>query len=273
MAISLFRRLGIWRPLALAAGLGLAAQGGVRAQGYGGWDYPEARLEHRLTASGYRLLGPVARNGGLYLVDVEGRPGLVERLLIDAHSGELVQRFQIRSLAPPTYAAAGPDRQLRRDPPRPPAMIGALEPAPVGEADISLPAPPLRVVRLDPAPAPEIAAPPRKALPQIIEVAPPAARAKPRVVKRRLPASPVDAAKVTAPGAGKPSVAAPTEDLPGRADAPPPVADAPAPPVADVKSKEEAAAAAPKAEAAPAPAKAEAARRKPLNDLPVDPLE
>ena len=55
---------------------------------------PPMQVERMVQASGYRLTGPVVRNGPVYLADVLGREDDRERLVIEANSGRLLQRYR-----------------------------------------------------------------------------------------------------------------------------------------------------------------------------------
>ena len=64
-------------------------------------------IAERLRAEGFVLIGPLRRNDTVYLADVNAGPAGRERLVIDAWSGEVLQRFVSRSAtfggrAPPT---------------------------------------------------------------------------------------------------------------------------------------------------------------------------
>ncbi len=61
---------------------------------------PPHEIAQRLRAEGYVLLGPLYRNQTVYLVDVDAGPAGRERLVIDAWSGEVLQRFLIRRRHP-----------------------------------------------------------------------------------------------------------------------------------------------------------------------------
>ncbi len=52
-----------------------------------------AEIAERLRAQGYALTGPLLRKDTIYLADVTVGPGGHERLVIDAWSGEILQRF------------------------------------------------------------------------------------------------------------------------------------------------------------------------------------
>src|SRR5450432_2923006 len=51
------------------------------------------RIERQLNAWGYGLRGPLVRRGDVYVADVVSDTGDRERLVIDARSARIVQRF------------------------------------------------------------------------------------------------------------------------------------------------------------------------------------
>jgi hypothetical protein len=57
---------------------------------------PPAEIVQRLRAEGYVLAGPLERRDTVYLADVTHGPRGRERLVIDAWSGEILQRFLVR---------------------------------------------------------------------------------------------------------------------------------------------------------------------------------
>lgn len=57
---------------------------------------PPGEIVQRLRAEGYILIGPLRRRETVYLADVTGGPAGRERLVIDAWSGEILQRFAVR---------------------------------------------------------------------------------------------------------------------------------------------------------------------------------
>jgi hypothetical protein len=57
---------------------------------------PPAEIAQRLRAEGYVLVGPLHRNQTVYLVDVSAGPAGRQRLVIDAWSGAILQRFVVR---------------------------------------------------------------------------------------------------------------------------------------------------------------------------------
>ena len=62
-----------------------------------GWAAPPADIEQRLEAQGYVLVAPLRRRPGIYLADVRAGPTGYQRLVIDARSGDILERF----IAPP----------------------------------------------------------------------------------------------------------------------------------------------------------------------------
>jgi len=69
-------------------------------------------IERQLAASGYVLSGPLTLRGDVYLADVVVRGEGPERLVIDAQSGRVVERYRGRTdrwreaAAPPPVASA-----------------------------------------------------------------------------------------------------------------------------------------------------------------------
>ena len=57
---------------------------------------PPGEIVQRLQAEGYVLIQPLRRNDTVYLADVSAGTGGRERLVIDAWSGEILQRFVAR---------------------------------------------------------------------------------------------------------------------------------------------------------------------------------
>jgi hypothetical protein len=295
--------LPISRPriAALASAALLWALGATSSQAqFFHWDstLSASQIEHMVQASGYRLTGPVTRNGAVYLANVLGSQDDPERLVLDATDGRLLQRFSARGAWRQTaqwpsrprqqpvlsngwpdgqeiYPQARPltaspndwlDNEDGAPPPRPPGGI-------YGDAGQS----PVRVAPLPVARTPQVARVDDQSAPHVI-LAPPAAGGheplleKPRMkpqVKRRRPDAPMIArpspavAPIVAPDA-KPAAAAP-ETAP----------TTPAPRVADTKAA--APVAAPEVASTPAPAPVPAAKTpapKPaLNDVPVAPLQ
>jgi hypothetical protein len=273
--------------LALAAGLMTLGATSANAQWFRWprWDaaLPAEEVARLLEESGYRLTGPVYRNGPVYVANVVGRGADAERLIIDAHDGRLLQRY---ALAPARRAAAAagdwasPRARVSPDDawldneddvgaPRPPAVV-------YGDSGASLHLPPL-----DPAPplhAPqtnEVArADDSSSSPYVILAPPPAAREpalekprpKPQVRHKKPDPTPVASPAATpAPGDAKATPGAPAAATPAASAQPQADAAAASPRVADTK-------AAPAPEVI-APAPAPPAKAAKPNDVPVAPLE
>src|SRR5579872_1166747 len=81
-----------------------------------------SEVQTMLEDRGLALTQPLRRNGGVYVADVEGPRGMRQRLIVDAESGRIVQRFRL----------AGPRYYGEYGAPRPPGDIGAAESAPQG---------------------------------------------------------------------------------------------------------------------------------------------
>ncbi|WP_158816999.1 hypothetical protein [Methylocapsa sp. S129] len=290
------------RIAALALAVSLLSMGatGAHAQ-WLSWDsaLSPMQVERMIQASGYRLTGPVLRNGPVYLANVLGREDDRERLVIDARDGRLLQRYA--SVAPrdwsnpPRPQASMFDRffdgQDDAPPPRPPAYVYSD----AGAGTLRIPAAP----QIQAAPGGQVARADQGASPSdpYVILAPPAAghapaleKPKPKPQVKRTKPEPTPVAQPAAnpqvpanpqaeisPAAATPAtahVAMPAR--PATTSHPAPSA----PRVADTK-----AVAAPTPEivpAAPAPAApvvasapqpAAAPPKRALNDVPVAPLE
>jgi hypothetical protein len=81
--------------LILAAPFSQLGASTAKAQWLLNWDrgLQPMQIERMVEASGYRLTGPVMRNGAVYLANVLGRQNDRERLVIDARDGRLLQRY------------------------------------------------------------------------------------------------------------------------------------------------------------------------------------
>ena len=254
--------------LALSLCCGLAPLSAARAQDYDfgpiRYEVSRPQIEHALAASGFRLLSQLTRNGGIYLVDVLAPRGDTERLIIDARSGRIIERFYTRAVELAYAPSPGWFGGAFRDAPAPPAPI--LAPPQPGAAGIgaggvgAIQSVPL------PAPAPARVAEPQSerappALPRSVRAAPP--KPKPHVVRRYVPAASAPT-KAEAPK---------VESIPARVA--PDSTAAPLPSAAPVVEAPSVAAPAPAAVAAQPtpPPKAAGQDKKSLNDLPVDPLE
>ena len=85
-------------------------------------------IERQLAAAGYLVTSPLTLRGDVYLVDVVVRGEGPERLVLDAHSGRIVERYRGRAdrwreAAAPPPSAWGDDPSQWNGP-RPPAAIG-----------------------------------------------------------------------------------------------------------------------------------------------------
>jgi hypothetical protein len=250
--------------LAAAVAVLLALSPAAKAQGlfsFFGGGPSSGDIERRLEASGYELTHPLIRRGDVYLADVAVGRGEVERLVIDAENGRIVERFPAgwrrpRDVAPPAW---DPEPFDARDlPPRPPADIDRG-----GSGDaLDLPDPRLepraptsdRIARSDEPLAPPVnlsRSAARPTSPDSLEKPKP----KPSEAKHKTtaPASAVKAAALTPPEANG-ALAANPPPRAAAADPPGSVAAAGAPPA--------------EGPAAPAPTKSKA-----VNDLPVTPLD
>src|SRR5258708_29256773 len=94
---------------ALGVLIAVAFVSGARAQWMPPWGpvFP-GEIERNLEAQGYVLTAPLMRRPGVYLADVSAGPAGHPRLIIDARSGQVLERFP----APgrkwgPTLAARG----------------------------------------------------------------------------------------------------------------------------------------------------------------------
>jgi hypothetical protein len=279
--------------LALAAGLVSLGVSSASAQFFRwpSWDAPlsPGRVERMIEASGYRLTGPVIRNGPVYLANVLGRGDDRERLVIDARDGRLLERSPAGALGrPPAFARdwSRPPRERTEEalldsdedgsPPRPPEVIygGA------GNTPWRLP-PPDSGARPRTPQGDELARSDDSSGSPYVILAPPAAarepalekpRPKPQVRRKKPEPTPLAQPAATPADAKPTAVAQPPAANPTSNAAPPPQAasePAPAPRVAETKTV-----AAPAAEVVPA---ATAAPPKPSkrapNDVPVAPLE
>lgn len=110
------------------AGLAVAPQA-AHAQGLFGlfsFDVSPAEVAANINRHGYVVRSAIVRRGDVYLADVSGPTGAMQRLVIDAHSGQLEQRYAWRG----DYYRQGPQ------PVAPNA--GYFVPAPRPEANIAI---------------------------------------------------------------------------------------------------------------------------------------
>jgi hypothetical protein len=109
-------------------------------------------IERSLEARGYVLTGPLMRQPGVYLADVNAGPGGYQRLVIDARSGVILERFPAPGRVWGSAFAAqgeefrGPPPPWGAGPPPSPGFPGAPGPAPAaksaygGPANVHIPA-------------------------------------------------------------------------------------------------------------------------------------
>jgi hypothetical protein len=108
-------RMGAVALASMVAGLSAAP---ARAQFFGGFfdipprsqpdeAMPGAIVARRLAARGLYLIGPMQRNGGVYLADVRDRGGHRRRLVIDAYSGGILQIFAYEETPRPPASIPG----------------------------------------------------------------------------------------------------------------------------------------------------------------------
>ena len=223
-------------------------------------------IEQRLAAAGYLVTSPLILRGDVYVADVVVRGEGPQRLVIDAHSGRIVERYRGRADRW-REAAAPPPSAWGDDPgpwnaPRPPSAIG---PAAAPPPDAFAP------------PRPDVFEAPREAKPKIVET-------KPKPTPKPTPVAnvnnPPPAAVVPPPAAKTPAAPPPTvSSSPAAAPASPNPASsavaAPASPAAAASpspaieaAKTDAPSAGKPPSSAPAPAKSKA-----VNDIPVTPLD
>ena len=235
---------------------------------------PPGEIVQRLRAEGYVLIHPLERRDTVYLADVASGPAGHERLVIDAWSGEILQRFVVRRggyapeggefsepppLGPPPARAfrEGNSRDFREgnygNGPEGPSggyegRSGGYE-GPSGGYEVQ----PRARAKSRPAAAARKGGEPR-------QTPPPAQPAEPQNAGT---GSPGGAPAAAAPGAAPP----PTAAAPAAAPANP--NPAPSPAAAQTQQKSEQPAAAASSNPPPSAGKPE----KKVNDVPVNPLE
>jgi hypothetical protein len=269
------------RAAALALAVSLVGLGASAAQAQlFNWDsaLPRAQVERMIQASGYRLTGPIIRRGAVYLANVLGPRDDLERLIVDAGDGRVLQRF-------PAVRRADLYGGWPGQPPRPASMFGwlggsgeddAAAPRPPSDLDGETEGEPFRIAPARPPVVKQVARTDDAAVPHVIlaPIGTPAAtprapllekpRPRPEVKRKKFDGTPV-AQPATTPGEGKPTPVAQPATAPAVAT---PVAAATAPHVAEGKAAFAPTTAAPVA----SPPKASAARPA-VNDVPVAPLE
>jgi len=90
------RRRRSWAPRLALAGLAAVFIGAAAQAQFLPGAAPPGEIAERLRANGYYLIGPLRRKDTVYLADVAGGDGGRQRLVIDAWSGEILQRFVAR---------------------------------------------------------------------------------------------------------------------------------------------------------------------------------
>jgi len=102
----------------------------AQAQIFGmfGWSLPPGQVQHMIASQGFRLAGPLYRNGRVYVADVVDDRGVRQRLIVDAFSGDVLQAFVTGRPAD----ILGGERSARVDPiergPLPPIDTQLLKP-------------------------------------------------------------------------------------------------------------------------------------------------
>jgi len=216
-------------------------------------------IERQLAAAGYLVTSPLTLRGDVYLADVVVRGEGPQRLVIDAHSGRIVERYRghadrWREAAAPPPSAWGDDPGPWNAP-RPPSAIG---PAAAPPPDAFAP------------PRPDVFEAPREAKPKIVET-------KPKPTPKPTPVAnvnnPPPAAVVPPPAAKTPAAPPPVSSSPAAAPASPNLAPAspaaaasPSPAIEAAKTDAPSAGKPPSSALAPAKSKA-------VNDIPVTPLD
>ena len=66
--------------------------------GWGGWGdtMGPSQIYNSITDRGFRVIGPMRRNGSVFVADVVDRRGRRERLIVAAADGEILQRFLLQ---------------------------------------------------------------------------------------------------------------------------------------------------------------------------------
>jgi len=228
-------------------------------------------IERQLEAAGYVVTAPLTLRGDVYLADVVVRGEGPERLVIDAQSGRIVERYRGRAdrwreAAAPPPSAWSDDPRLWNGP-RPPADIGPD----VAPPDAFEPPQP-NVLETPKAETPK--AKPKTAETKSKWTPKPAPVAN---VNNPPPAAVVPPPAATTPPAPPPAVssspaAAPASPSPAQSAAAVPASSAPAAPPSPAPSIEAAKADAPSVAKPPPPAPAPT-KSKAVNDIPVTPLD
>jgi hypothetical protein len=265
-----FRRLPL-KSLVIASGLLAVSAPAAHAQffnfifGNGGLQSDD--IESMLQDRGLELMGPLHRNGTVYIADVEGPRGGQFRLIIDARDGRIVQRFRMGQRR---YEA---DLGL----PRPPAEVGQD-----GTTSSAIGAPPAVITFGDSAVHGDDNSNgmPARTGDESIKAKP-----KPQAKHKKIELTPVATPSPSAPApttqplantapASQPAASTPTPTPPVAPQAAPPAPSKP-PVQAEASPAPAEAKAAAVAPAAPSPPPAPAPQKlKPaINDVPVNPLD
>ncbi len=280
------RTLKRFTRFAAAAAVLLAISPAAKAQGlfsfFGGGPSPY-EIERRLDAGGYTMTGPLVRRGDVYLADVAAGRGDFERLVIDAETGRIIERFRAR---PARWRDAGPRDWDRDEPdrwdsaPRPPTELDLAAPRQTLDLPSTRPEPRAstreQLARGDDAAKPNVSVAPSAGRPTSSD-----ANKKPRPsdAKRKIviPAQASKPANSPAPARAPESAAAAGTTAvavtPPGANAAPPAsspAQAASTPANGGAPQSVMAAKSPPAETPEAHASGKA---KPVNDLPVTPLD
>ncbi len=200
-------------------------------------------VQSMLEDRGLNLTGPLRRNGGVYIADVEGPRGVRQRLIVDAESGRVVQRFRL----------SGPRLYSEYGAPRPPGEMGEAEQNPYAFSPPAVVTYGQSVARGEDATSPNIVSVPGTTNEENAKP-----RAKPQARHKKIELTPV--APVSPQPAQSASSPAPEAKQPVHAEA-----------TSGAGSK-----AAPAPAPAPAAQPAPAAKAKPspaVNDVPVTPLD
>ena len=268
--------------LAAAAAVLLAISPAAKAQGLFSFfsGAPSSyEIERRLDAGGYTLTGPLVRRGDVYLADVVAGRGDFERLVIDAETGRIMERFRAR---PARWRDAGPrngdqDEPDRWDPaPRPPAGLDFAAPRETHDLPSARPEPRAstrdQLARGDDAAKPNVIVGPSAGRPTSSDAN---KNPKPSDAKRKIgvPAQASKPANSPAPESAAAPGTTTVAVTPPAANAAPPAsstAQAASTPASGGPPQSVIAAKSPPAETPEAhpPSKA-----KPVNDLPVTPLD
>jgi hypothetical protein len=182
----------------------------AQAQIFGmfGWSLPPGQVQHMIASQGFRLAGPLFRNGRVYVVDVVDDRGVRQRLIIDAFSGDVLQAFVTGRPAD----LLGGERSARVDPldrgPLPPIETQPLRPKAKPRANMTK----RETVRARPEPevhAPAADLPPSEAtkIPAPLQSTEPAVKNEPPRTSEPSEANAPDRSRSTEPAVAEPSPA------------------------------------------------------------------